>query len=338
MSGGQASNLQVGETLIAYRYILGDFKMSNYIGVDVSKFHLDICNGHQVIRIPNTLFALKKWSKLLKKDTPTLVVCEATGGYERLLAQTLEQAAIPFLIEQPNKIRAFSRTKGLRAKTDQADAQLIFHYASTINPTAKSYSLSAQALEIRELLKRRDELIEDKNRESARLDKLHSPTIKRSIQSHLTHLDQQIKGIQEKIDQSATQPTIEKQVTLLTSIPGIGQQTALMILTHLPEIQGLPSKSLAALVGVAPFNRDSGKYQGKRFIQGGRKTLRKALYMAAVAAIRWNKPLGEFYQRLRNKGKPAKVVLVAIMNKIIAITCSVYKRQSPWVENLATSA
>ncbi len=330
--------MQVGETPITYHYIHGDFKMNHYIGIDVSKSYLDICDAHQVIHVPNTLTALKKWVKSLKKIPVTLVVCEATGGYERLLVQLLKQANISILVEHPNKIRAFSRTKGLRAKTDKQDAQLIFNYAKTIKPCVKNYNLSAEEVQIRDLLKRRDELIQDKNREAARSDKLHSKPVKRSIQSHLEYLDKEIHRIQEEIDQSAQQADIQKQVSLLSSIPGIGQQTALMLLTHLPELKGLSSKSLAALVGVAPFNRDSGQYQGKRFIQGGRKALRKALYMAAVAAIRWNQPLKIFYQRLKARNKPAKVALVAVMNKLVAMLNSVYKRQSPWVENLATFA
>jgi transposase len=132
----------------------------------------------------------------------------------------------------------------------------------------------------------------------------------------------------------AIQSEIKEDVALLTSIPGIGQQTALMILTLLPEIGSLENKSLAALVGVAPFNRDSGQLRGKRFIQGERKTVRKALYMAAVAAVRWNKPLADFYHGLRAKGKCGKVAIVAVMNKLLAVASSVYKRKSEWVENL----
>jgi len=124
---------------------------------------------------------------------------------------------------------------------------------------------------------------------------------------------------------------MQEKVDLLTSIPGIGQQTALMVLTLLPEIGSLKHKSLAALVGVAPFNRDSGQFRGKRFIQGGRRPLRKALYMAAVAAIRWNKPLADFYHKLHAKGKCGKV---AVINKLLAMINSVYKCQSMWIENL----
>ena len=148
-------------------------------------------------------------------------------------------------------------------------------------------------------------------------------------------MEQQIQSVQQEIEQATKQSSLQKDVDLLTSIPGIGRQTALMILTFLPEIGVLENKSLAALVGVAPFNRDSGQFRGKRFIQGGRKALRKALYMAAVASIRWNKPLKEFYHRLILRGKCAKVSLVAVINKMIAMVNSVYKRQSPWIENLA---
>jgi len=135
----------------------------------------------------------------------------------------------------------------------------------------------------------------------------------------------------KEINQLTAESEMQEKVNLLTSIPAIGQQTALMILTLLPEIGSIENKSLAALVGVAPFNRDSGKFRGKRFIQGGRKTLRKALYMVAVAA----KPLADFYHRLRAKGKCGKVAIVAVMHKLLSMVSSVYKRKSPWVENFA---
>jgi transposase len=308
--------------------------MNQYIGIDVSKSHLDICDGHATIRITNTLTDLHKWVNQVKHQPITLVVCEATGGYEHLLVQVLQQACISVLVEHPNKIRAFGKSKGVRAKTGTKDAQLIFHYAHTLQPTAKSYVLTAETREIKELLKRRNQLLEDKTREIAHLEQAYLPQIKHSIQAHLEYLEQQINSIQQQIDQAATEPSIEKNVALLASIPGVGKQTALTLLTLLPEIEGVSRKSLAALAGVAPFNRESGSYVGKRFIQGGRKNLRKALYMASVASLRWNKTLRQFYDRLRDKGKCAKVALVAVMNKLLAIVRSVYKRQSPWVEDL----
>lgn len=203
-----------------------------------------------------------------------------------------------------------------------------------MKPEPKREYLSENAEQIRDLLKRRNQLLDDKMRETARLDKEHSTKIKKSILGHIKFLDKQIESVQAEIDLLATQPEIQCKVDLLTTIPGIGQQTALMTLTLLPEIGFLSSKSLAALVGVAPYNRDSGKFRGKRFIQGGRQTMRKALYMAAVASVRWNKPLVDFYHRLRSKGKCGKVAIVAVMNKLLAMMNSVYKRHSPWVENM----
>ena len=320
---------------IALNYTEGVTKMGEYVGVDVGKSNLDICYSGKIVSIPNELSSINKWVQEIKKISIELIICEATGGYERPLVNELRKQNIPIFIEHANKIRSFAKSKGLLAKTDRIDAQLIREYASIMKPKPKYYHLSEEALEIRDLLKRRDQLIENKSREAVRLDKQYSPKIKQSIRGHITYLEQQIQSVQQEIEQATKQSSLQKDVDLLTSIPGIGRQTALMILTFLPEIGVLENKSLAALVGVAPFNRDSGQFRGKRFIQGGRKALRKALYMAAVASIRWNKPLKEFYHRLILRGKCAKVSLVAVINKMIAMVNSVYKRQSPWIENLA---
>ena len=309
--------------------------MGEYIGIDVGKTNLDVCFSGKVQTIQNQLSSIKKWIREVKKTIHIeLVLCEATGGYERTLIKELHAQNIPAFIEHANKIRAFAKSKGLLAKTDHIDARLIQEYASMMKPQPKSHQLSENAEKIRDLLKRRNQLLEDKMRETTRLDKEYSAKIKKFIVSHITFLDQQINDVQKEIDTLATQSDIKEHRELLTSIPGIGKQTALMVLTLLPEIGFLETKSLAALVGVAPFNRDSGQFRGKRFIQGGRKTLRKALYMAAVASIRWNKPLTDFYHKLRAKGKCSKVAIVAVMNKLLAMVNSVYKRKSVWVENL----
>lgn len=310
--------------------------MGDYIGIDVSKATLDICYLDEVITIPNQLASIQQWIQKIKKyKCIELVVCEATGGYERILVKMLQKEGIPVFAEHANKIRAFAKTKGLLAKTDRIDAKLIAEYAYTMQPRSRQYSLSEDAEPIRDLLKRRNQLLDDKARETARIDKEPSARIKKFISKHIEFLDKQLEAIQKEIKQLSEKGSIQEEVNLLTSIPGVGQQTALMILTLLPEIGSLENKSLAALVGVAPFNRDSGQFRGKRFVQGGRKTLRKALYMAAVAAVRWNKPLADFYHRLRAKGKPAKVAIVAVMNKLLAMANSVYKRKSPWIEKIA---
>lgn len=310
--------------------------MGAYIGIDVGKATLDICFSDKITTLSNHPPSIKKWIKEIAKNKAIeLVLCEATGGYERTLVKELQKQEIPVFVEHANKIRSFAKSKGQLAKTDRIDAKLIMEYASTMKPQAKPQYLSESAEEIRDLLKRRNQLLDDKIRETARLDKGYRTKIKKFVLSHIKFLEKQLDCVQKEIDQLAAQAEIQKDVELLTSIPGIGQQTALMILTLLPEMGSLKNKSLAALVGVAPFNRDSGQCRGKRFIQGGRKTLRKALYMAAVAAIRWNQPLATFYRRLRAKGKCGKVAIVAVMNKLLAMINSVYKRQSPWIENLA---
>ncbi len=313
--------------------------MGEYVGVDVGKSTLDICMGDKVVSIANTVPAINKWIKdIAKKMSIEIIVCEATGGYERPFVNSLRKNHVSIVVEHANKIRAFAKSKGLLAKTDRLDSQLIAEYARMMQPKPKEYRLSEKTSEIRELLKRREQLIEDKGRETARLDKQYSSRIKKSIQNHISYLKKEIKAINQEIEETARQSSIQKEVELLTSIPGIGTQTALMILSFLPELGVLGHKPLAALVGVAPFNRDSGQFRGKRFIQGGRKMIRKAFYMASVASIRWNKPLRAFYERLISKGKSAKTSLVAVMNKMIAMVNSVYKRQSPWVENLFCDA
>lgn len=188
-----------------------------------------------------------------------------------------------------------------------------------MKPHPKQNQLSEIAEKVSDLLKRRHQLLDDKMRETSRLDKDYNANIKEFISSHIDFLNQQIEAVQQEINPLTAESEMQEKVNLLTSIPAIGQQTALMILTLLPEIGSIENKSLAALVGVAPFNRDNGKFRGKRFIQGGRKSLRKALYMAAVAAVRWNKPLADFYHRLRAKGKCGKVAIVAVMHKLLSI-------------------
>ena len=309
--------------------------MENLIGVDVGKYHLEICFKDKVEQIDNKIACIRKWIRQInRQNNIDLVVCEATGGYERILVKLLKENNISICVEHANKIRAFAKSKGLLAKTDKIDAQLILKQSQTMNPKPKSCELSKNMGKIRELLKRRDQLIEHKNGEEARLDKLLPLTIKHSIQSHIDFLNRQIQKIQRQIDETSSEKNIKEKVKLLTSIPGIGQQTVLMILAYMPELENANSKQLAALVGVAPFNRDSGCFRGKRFIQGGRKLLRKALYMASIASVRWNRSLNVFYSRLRSRGKCVKVALVAVMNKLLSMIKSVYNRQTPWVENL----
>jgi len=309
--------------------------MEIVIGVDVGKSYLDIAWDDQLVRTGNTKSDIKKFLNQLIKSTPCetlLVVCEATGGYERLLVKLLNQYKIGVHVAHPNKIRAFAKSKGLFAKTDKIDARLIREYAILMRVKPDKVCVSQTPEKIAQALKRRQQLIDDRSREQARVDKEMEPEVKRSIQSHIQWLNKAIEKIDKLFDNYRQDEAIKTGVDLLCSIPGIGKMTALALIAFLPELGTANHKQLAALTGVAPFNRDSGKYRGKRFIQGGRAMMRKAIYMAAVASLRWNPQLSAFYQNLIRRGKPVKVALVAVMRKLIAMANCVIKRQSPWIE------
>jgi len=238
------------------------------------------------------------------------------GGNERLLAKSLRKAGCPYHLAPVNKVRSFARAKGYLAKTDKIGAKTIREYGLSMGIKPDEDRLSLAAERRGDLLKRREQLIADKKREDNRLEQANSVESKQSITSHLSWIKKALKKIEEqlaKVRQSSI--AIEKTVALFVSIPGVGELVASHVVAFLPELGHANPKNIAALVGVAPFNRDSGRYKGKRFIQGGRRMLRRVLYMAAVASIRWNPDLKRFYQRLREQGKPAKVALIAVTRK-----------------------
>jgi transposase len=311
--------------------------MEIYIGVDVGKFNLDICYLNENLQVTNDSNGIANLIKNLKKNIPSgdniFVVCEATGGYEQLLTRTLLQHTISFHIAHPNKVRAFAKTKGILAKTDKIDAIILRDYGALMHPQP-SKNLSSESVDtIRSLMKRRDQLLNDQRREQARLDKLTSDDIRSSIQSHINWITKEINNIDVKIDVASEAGEIKQQVELLTSVPAVGNFTALMLIAYLPELGNINGAEISALVGVAPFNKDSGRYKGKRFIQGGRSTIRKSLYMSALSSVRWNPDMKNFYTRLRQAGKPAKVALVAVMRKLLILLNNIMKRQTPWEIN-----
>lgn len=317
--------------------------MNIYVGIDIGKFELEIYCNNESFQILNNQSGVKKLLSILNKlvnkySAIPLIVCEATGGYERLLIKQMRANNYPVHVAHPNKIRAFAKSKGLLAKTDKIDASLIADYACVMKITADDYLLSENTEKIGELLKRRDQLLADKHREQARLDKEYGNDTNRSIQSHVKWLEKEIIRIEKLLEEESRQEALQSQLALLTSVPSIGRLTALGLLAFLPEIGRTNHEQLVALVGLAPFNRDSGRYKGKRYIQGGRGIIRKALYMAAISSLRWNKPLANFYQRLRSRGKPAKVAITAVMRKLLLVLNSLMKRQSPWQENICQHA
>ena len=310
--------------------------MKYYIGIDVSKASLDVDYCGEARAYDNEHMQIKDLIadlKSLQNDKKlALVICEATGGYEQKIVRACHESQIPIHVAHPNKVKYFAKSKGILAKTDTIDAKILSDYGRLLQPTADSLLLTEDTEKIRELLKRREQLQADKKREKNRLDKSLSNNISDSINNHIDWLEKQINEIEQKLSSLETVDDIKKSHQLLTSIPAIGNISAYYLLSYLPEIGHLSNKALAALVGVAPYNKDSGKTQGKRFIQGGRSNLRQVLYMSALTAIRWNADLKAFYLRLREGGKATKVAIIAVIRKLISIANSVMRRQVEWQE------
>jgi transposase len=317
--------------------------MITYVGVDVSKHTLDVQMGDLYFQVENTAEGLRALVKALKKfiqqgNELGAVVCEASGGYEKDLILAVCQAGLPMHLAHANKVRAFAKCKGCLAKTDKLDAKLIQAYGAAMQVQADDHLLSAEQKQLGDLLKRREQLCKDKQREENHLEHCTNQLVKRSAKAHIRWLNKAILEIEAAIKKQQGTSQMQKTQALLTSVPGVGDVTAWHVIAFLPELGRYPHKPLAALVGVAPFNHDSGKRKGERFIEGGRALVRRALYMAALTAARWNKNLKVFYERLRVAGKPVKVALIAVLRKLLATLNSIVQRQSPWQEFLPQTA
>lgn len=312
--------------------------MKSVIGIDISKRSLDVDWLNKSIFFDNSKEGINKLVVKLKKlKNLSLVICEASGGYEQKLVYACHKANLPIHVAHANKIRHFAKSKGLLAKTDQLDARVLTEYGKRMDISKDTLHLSEKALKIKQLLKRRDQLQEDRKREKCRSDKIDTAEIKDSIGKHLRWLNDAIEAIDKKLSDLKQDKFIEQDYQLLTSIPGVGATSAYYLISHLPELGKLSNKAIAALVGVAPFNRDSGSYNGKRYIQSGRRKLRQILYMAALTAAQFNTELKSFYQRLIEENKPAKVALIAVLRKLLSMMNSVMRRGSAWKENYEIS-
>jgi transposase len=313
---------------------------STVVGIDISKERLDVAcvpvtsgpshfdndsRGHA---------ALIAW---LKGVSPRLIVLESTGGYQRALVAVLGSAELPVVVVNPRQVRDFARAVGILAKTDAIDAAVLARFGASINPTLRPLP-SAQATALVDLLTRRRQLIELHTAESNRLAQAVAPKVKASIKAVLTVLKKQIDSIDDEIDGLIQQcPCWQEKETLLTSVPGIGTQTARTLLGCLPELGQISRQAVAALVGVAPINRDSGSMRGKRTTWGGRKVVRSALYMAALVASRHNPVIRAQYQKLLAAGKAKKLALVACMRKLLVMLNAILRNKTPWRFALVTA-
>ena len=303
-----------------------------FVGIDISKSRLDVAiiPGDQSFTCPNNEAGIQKLVRRLQRLNPQTILLEATGGYEFLIVAALREAELPACFINPKLVRNFARGAGIAAKTDRLDAQVLALYASRMRPQPRPLP-AAQQQELKHLLTRRRQLLDMIQMEKNRLDPTPSRRIAQSIQQTIKSLEDQLAALNRDIDDFFQQHPLWLQLEqTLTSALGIGHLTALILIAYLPELGRLNRKKIAALAGVAPFNRDSGQWRGQRHIEGGRSQLRKALYMPTLVATQRNPVIQAYYQRLLARGKAKKVALIACMRKLLTILNAMVRKLQSW--------
>jgi transposase len=302
----------------------------SFVGIDVSKDWLDIAwLPGQTLRVEHSGEAIAGLIERLLEQPPTLIVVEATGGLETSLASALAARGLAVAVVNPRQVRDYAKACGRLAKTDRVDALILAAFASAIRPQVRPLP-DEETRALGDLLARRRQLIDMRVQEKLRLERA-SAVQRDSLREHIGWLDERISRIDTDLTHALrTSQAWREKDDLLQAIPGVGKVTRATLLALLPELGSLSGKEIAALAGVAPFNRDSGKHQGQRIVWGGRSQVRRVLYMAAVSAARCNPVIRDFYQRLRSQGKPAKVALTACMRKLLVIMNSMLKHRAPW--------
>jgi transposase len=304
---------------------------SSVIGIDVGKYELVIYWDKKYFNLKNDEKELKSWLKRHKKalETVALIVYEPTGGYERTLQKCLDLNQLPYRRVHANHVRHYAKATGMMAKTDRIDAKMLAEYAVRMALTPRPVKPSEPVLKA--LLTRREQLIGMRLQEKNRLDTC-DPSLVKWIEKNIKQLTKQLEEIEDEIKLFEKEHSaVEQLLALYTSIPGIGRVTGLQLIVDLPELIDENDKTLAALVGLAPWNKDSGTKVGRRQTRGGRTRIRGLLYMAALVAARCNPELKKFYMKLKQKGKATKVALIAVAHKLLSIARSVAQRQTPWV-------
>lgn len=305
--------------------------MDHFIGIDVAKATLEVASlpDGQVWTITNDEAGLGELVPQLATLHPTLLVCEATGGFERLVVTALARADLPIVVVNPRQVRDFAKAMGHLAKTDALDAAILATFAERVRPVPRPLPDDAAQL-LDSLLTRRRQLLEMLTAERNRLGFARG-LVKRDITQHIRWLEKRLTDVDAELDAAvAASPLNQARLDLLQSVPGIGRVTALTLVGELPELGRLSRREIAALVGVAPLNRDSGTLRGKRLVWGGRASVRAALFMATLVGVRWNPVLRAFYERLRAAGKPAKVALTACMRKLLTILSAMVRQHRTW--------
>lgn len=303
-----------------------------FVGIDVGKTWLDIAiwGSDETWQVSNDASGIDKIIDLLVKSSPTLVAVEATGGYEQLVVQALLLRGFAVAVINPTRVRALAKATGRLAKTDTIDARLIAEYAFKIQPEALAPQEAAQ-MRLKALVSRREQLVDMRTAEQNRLETAHC-SMKADVREHIEWMNERITLLEEQIETLlAALPEMKELADRLDTIPGVGLITAVSVVANMPELGQLNRQKIAALAGLAPFNRDSGQKRGKRRIFGGRKGVRRVLYMACLSAMIHNPIIRPLYNRLIEKGKIFKVAITACMRKMLTIMNAMIRDQVNWM-------
>jgi transposase len=304
---------------------------TQFVGIDVAKATLDISlrPSQQTWQINYEASAVAELVEQLRAQLPTLIVVEATGGLEAPLVAALVNAQLPIVVINPRLARDFAKATGRLAKTDRIDAQTLAHYGEAIRPSLRPFP-DTNTQQLRAFLGRRRQLVDIITAEQNRLS-CAPACIRNSIERHIDWLRQQVASLDDDLETMLQDsPLWREHDDILQSVPGVGPVLSHTLMAHVPELGQLNRKQIAALVGVAPFNRDSGLYRGHRSIWGGRAAVRAVLYMGALVATRHNPVIRVFYERLLASGKTKKVALTACMRKLLTILNAMVKQQCRW--------
>ena len=306
--------------------------MDIYIGIDVAKYSFDICwnNKNTIQQFENNKKGINQALRAIKKENPKLIVMEATGGYEINLASQLYAKGLPTAVVNPRKIRDFARANGQLAKTDKLDAAVIAMFAERMKPPAQE-QIDKKCRLMKAMVARRNQLIQLRTSENNRLEHAVDKGIINSLNRVIKTIDSEIKKIDQSIEQQLlNMPELKEKADIINSAPGIGKTTAAMLVTEVPELGKLNRRQIAMLIGVAPINRDSGTFRGKRMTGSGRRNVRTRLFMPTLVAIKHNELIRRFYRHLLENGKSKMVAIIACMRKLITILNLMVAKNELW--------
>jgi transposase len=306
--------------------------MGTYVGIDVSKDRLDVhvLPQDEAFAVERNGRGLASLVERLRPLLPSLIAVEATGGFESTTAAALAGAGLPLAVINPAQIRHYAQALGKRAKTDAIDAKVIARFAADVKPEPRTLPDELTQF-LADLVTRRRQIVEMIQAERQREKRVTAKRLKKSLARLIAVLEKELAELDRDIDDTVRgSPVWREKEDLLASVPGVGPQTARTLIAELPELGNLDRKTVASLAGLAPYTRQSGRWKGKSMIGGGRKTVRSAIFIAAMVACRYNPVLKRFYERLLDAGKPKVLAIVAVARKLITILNAILRDKTPW--------